>query len=84
VAYCLTGGVALKAISMEWFSDPTAWLGLFTLILLELILGIDNLVFIAILAQKLPPHQRDQARRIGLLLALVFRDRPPARLFRGW
>jgi CBS domain containing-hemolysin-like protein len=73
VAYCLTGGVALKAICMEWFSDPTAWLGLFTLILLELVLGIDNLVFIAILAQKLPPHQRDQARRIGLLLALVFR-----------
>ena len=58
---------------MEWFSDPTAWLGLFTLILLELILGIDNLVFIAVLAQKLPPHQRDRARRIGLLHALVFR-----------
>jgi predicted tellurium resistance membrane protein TerC len=71
--YCLSRTVALKANSMEWFSDPTAWLGLLTLILLELILGIDNLVFIAVLAQKLPPHQRDQARRIGLLLALVFR-----------
>ncbi len=44
---------------MEIFLDPTVWLGLLTLILLELVLGIDNLVFIAILAQKLPPSQRD-------------------------
>jgi CBS domain containing-hemolysin-like protein len=58
---------------MEWLYDPTAWLGLGTLILLELILGIDNLVFIAILAQKLPAHQRDAARRIGLMLALIMR-----------
>ena len=41
---------------MEWLADPTAWLGLLTLIVLELVLGIDNLVFIAILADKLPPH----------------------------
>ncbi|RML33056.1 hypothetical protein ALQ96_02484 [Pseudomonas syringae pv. atrofaciens] len=39
---------------MEWIADPTAWLGLLTLIVLELVLGIDNLVFIAILADKLP------------------------------
>lgn len=39
---------------MEWLADPTAWLGLLTLIVLELVLGIDNLVFIAILADKLP------------------------------
>ncbi|MGQ0527572.1 MAG: TerC family protein [Alphaproteobacteria bacterium] len=58
---------------MEWLWDPTAWLGLLTLILLELILGIDNLVFIAILAQKLPAHQRDKARKIGLILALGMR-----------
>lgn len=58
---------------MEWLSDPTAWLGLGTLVLLELILGIDNLVFIAILAQKLPAKQRDHARRVGLLLALGMR-----------
>lgn len=45
---------------MEWLADPTAWLGLATLIVLELVLGIDNLVFIAILADKLPPHQRDR------------------------
>ena len=53
--------------------DPTAWLGLLTLIVLELVLGIDNLVFIAILADKLPPHQRDRARLIGLSLALLMR-----------
>jgi CBS domain containing-hemolysin-like protein len=58
---------------MEWIADPTAWLGLLTLIVLELVLGIDNLVFIAILAEKLPPHQRDRARVIGLSLALIMR-----------
>lgn len=58
---------------MEWIADPTAWLGLLTLIVLEIVLGIDNLVFIAILADKLPPHQRDRARVIGLSLALIMR-----------
>ena len=58
---------------MEWLADPTAWLGLATLIVLELVLGIDNLVFIAILADKLPPHQRDRARVLGLSLALIMR-----------
>lgn len=58
---------------MEWLLDPTAWLGLLTLILLELVLGIDNLVFIAILADKLPPQLRDRARLIGLSLALLMR-----------
>ena len=58
---------------MEWLADPTAWLGLLTLIVLELVLGIDNLVFIAILADKLPPEQRDRARIIGLSLALLMR-----------
>ncbi|WP_445571880.1 TerC family protein [Pseudomonas sp. E102] len=58
---------------MEWIVDPTAWLGLLTLIVLELVLGIDNLVFIAILADKLPPEQRDRARVIGLSLALLMR-----------
>lgn len=57
----------------DWFADPTAWLGLGTLVLLEVVLGIDNLVFIAILADKLPPEQRDRARYIGLALALVMR-----------
>ncbi|WP_435634480.1 TerC family protein [Pseudomonas solani] len=58
---------------MEWIADPTAWLGLLTLIVLEIVLGIDNLVFIAILADKLPPEQRDRARLIGLSLALIMR-----------
>lgn len=58
---------------IELLSDPTIWLGLFTLIVLEIVLGIDNLVFIAILADKLPPHQRDKARIIGLAFALVMR-----------
>ncbi len=57
----------------EWMADPTAWLGLLTLIVLEIVLGIDNLVFIAILADKLPPHLRDRARLIGLSLALLMR-----------
>lgn len=58
---------------MEWLADPGAWLGLLTLIVLEIVLGIDNLIFIAILANKLPPHQREKARIIGLSLALVMR-----------
>ncbi|SFB50588.1 Membrane protein TerC, possibly involved in tellurium resistance [Rhizobium sp. NFR07] len=57
----------------EWMSDPAAWAGLATLIVLEIVLGIDNLVFIAILADKLPEHQRERARLIGLSLALVMR-----------
>ena len=53
--------------------DPAAWAGLATLIVLEIVLGIDNLVFIAVLADKLPPHQRDKARLLGLALALIMR-----------
>lgn len=58
---------------LEWMSDPSAWLGLATLVILEIVLGIDNLVFIAILAEKLPPEQRNKARLIGLGLALLMR-----------
>lgn len=58
---------------LELFSDSSIWLGLITLIILEIILGIDNLVFIAILANKLPPSQRAKARRVGLTLALIMR-----------
>ncbi|MGB6242882.1 MAG: TerC family protein [Castellaniella sp.] len=58
---------------MEWLWDPTIWAGLLTLVVLEIVLGIDNLIFIAILADKLPPHQRDRARLIGLSLALIMR-----------
>ncbi|OCC24235.1 hypothetical protein MB02_06375 [Croceicoccus estronivorus] len=54
-------------------SDPAAWAALLTLIVLEVVLGIDNLVFIAILSNKLPPSEQAMARRIGLSLALVMR-----------
>ena len=58
---------------MEMLLDPSILAGLATLIVLEVVLGIDNLVFIAILADKLPPHQRDKARLLGLSLALIMR-----------
>ncbi|MEI2415586.1 TerC family protein [Orrella sp. JC864] len=58
---------------MEWMQDPAAWVGLLTLVVLEIVLGIDNLLFIAILADKLPPAQRDRARVLGLSLALIMR-----------
>lgn len=58
---------------MEFLLDPSIWIGLVTLIVIEIVLGIDNLVFIAILAEKLPPEQRDKARIIGLSLALIMR-----------
>jgi len=58
---------------MEFLLDPSIWVGLLTLIILEIVLGIDNLVFIAILVKKLPPAQRDKARIIGLSLALLMR-----------
>ncbi|RTZ44580.1 TerC family protein [Candidimonas sp. SYP-B2681] len=58
---------------MEWMLDPSAWIGLLTLVILEIVLGIDNLIFIAILVEKLPPALRDRARIIGLSLALVMR-----------
>ena len=54
-------------------SDPAAWLALLTLIALEVVLGVDNLIFIAILSNKLPEHQQQRARRIGLALALIMR-----------
>ncbi|MDY0974812.1 transporter associated domain-containing protein [Massilia sp. CFBP9012] len=58
---------------MEWLMDPNIWVGLLTLVVLEIVLGIDNLIFIAILADKLPPHQRDKARLLGLSLAMIMR-----------
>ncbi|WP_334160887.1 TerC family protein [Phenylobacterium sp.] len=54
-------------------SDPAAWAALITLIVMEVVLGIDNLIFISILSNKLPEHQRSKARRIGISLALIMR-----------
>jgi len=58
---------------MEWLSDPQAWIGFVTLAVLEIVLGIDNVVFISILAGKLPAEQRARARRLGLGMAMVMR-----------
>jgi predicted tellurium resistance membrane protein TerC len=58
---------------MEWIADPAAWVGLLTLVALEVVLGVDNLIFLAILADKLPPGERNRARIVGLSLALVMR-----------
>jgi len=58
---------------MEWISDPQIWIALVTLSVLEIVLGIDNVVFISILAGKLPADQQDRARRLGLSLAMGIR-----------
>jgi predicted tellurium resistance membrane protein TerC len=58
---------------MDWIIDPEIWASLLTLTALEIVLGIDNLVFIAILAGRLPVEQQGRARRIGLALALISR-----------
>ncbi len=58
---------------MEWLLEPQALISLLTLTLLEIVLGIDNIVFISILAGKLPESQQKSARRLGLLLALITR-----------
>jgi predicted tellurium resistance membrane protein TerC len=58
---------------MSWLSDPQIWVSLLTLTVMEIVLGIDNLVFLAVLAARLPAAQQERARRIGLLLALVMR-----------
>jgi predicted tellurium resistance membrane protein TerC len=58
---------------MDWITNPQIWLSLVTLTALEIVLGIDNVIFISILAGKLPPGQQLRARRTGLMLALVTR-----------
>jgi len=58
---------------IELITDPAAWVAFLTLTLLELILGIDNIVFISVLVDKLPPEMRQRARRIGLSLAMIMR-----------
>jgi predicted tellurium resistance membrane protein TerC len=58
---------------MEWLLDPHAWLALATLTALEIVLGVDNIIFISILCGRLPEHQRARARNIGLMLAMLTR-----------
>ena len=58
---------------MDWITDPQIWISLITLTALEIVLGIDNIIFISILAGKLPPDQQARARQTGLMLALITR-----------
>jgi predicted tellurium resistance membrane protein TerC len=58
---------------MDWLTDPQAWIGLLTLTVLEIVLGIDNVIFISILAGKLPAEQQSRARTVGLALAMLTR-----------
>lgn len=58
---------------MEWLASPEAWIALSTLIALEIVLGIDNIIFISILVARLPVEQRDRARKLGIGLAMLTR-----------
>jgi predicted tellurium resistance membrane protein TerC len=58
---------------MHLLTDPQAWIALVTLTVLEIVLGVDNIIFISILSGKLPPEQRHKARQLGLALALITR-----------
>ena len=63
----------MEFFTFAWVTDPQTWLSLLTLSALEIVLGIDNLVFIAILTGRLPAHQRSVGRKVGLALALITR-----------
>ncbi|MDX8519049.1 TerC family protein [Mesorhizobium dulcispinae] len=65
--------VEFLAPHFAFVSDPTAWIALLTLVVLEVVLGIDNLIFISILTNKLPEAQRARARRLGISAALIMR-----------
>ncbi len=58
---------------MDWITDPQAWIAFITLVSLELVLGVDNVIFISILASKLPVAEQSKARRTGLALAVISR-----------
>lgn len=58
---------------MEWFSNPGIWISLITLTVLEIVLGIDNIIFISIMASKLPANKQKKARQLGLALAMITR-----------
>jgi predicted tellurium resistance membrane protein TerC len=60
-------------ISFDWISDPAIWASLVTLTAMEIVLGIDNIVFISLIVGKLPPERATRARQLGLAMALVFR-----------
>jgi predicted tellurium resistance membrane protein TerC len=64
---------ALSAFDTSWMNQPEAWVALLTLTVMEVVLGIDNIVFISILVDKLPKEQQPKARFVGLALAMVMR-----------
>ena len=67
------GNFPVRHIMIDWLFDPTIWASLLALTAMEIVLGIDNVVFISVIVARLPEPQREQVRRIGLLLALAFR-----------
>ena len=58
---------------MDWITQPETWIAFVTLVALELVLGIDNVIFISILAGKLPPEQQQRARTTGIAMAVITR-----------
>jgi predicted tellurium resistance membrane protein TerC len=73
VALTAGGGRGFFGGTMDWLTDPQIWISLFTLTALEIVLGIDNIIFISILAGKLPAELQAKARQLGLMLALITR-----------
>ena len=63
----------MEWLTFDWVSSPEAWVALITLVVLELVLGVDNVIFISILAGKLPVEERDRARMTGIALAVITR-----------
>src|SRR6476646_10735277 len=59
--------------TMDWLTSPEAWIALASLTALEIVLGVDNIIFISILVGRLPPEQRQKGRVIGLALAMITR-----------
>jgi predicted tellurium resistance membrane protein TerC len=68
-----TRGIRGKGLEMDWLTSPESWIALLTLTVLEIVLGIDNVIFISILAGKLPQAEQEKARRVGLGLAMFIR-----------
>jgi predicted tellurium resistance membrane protein TerC len=66
-------GIRLEAIVVEWIADPAVWASLLTLTVLEIVLGIDNIIFISIVASRLPLERQPRARQFGLAAALLTR-----------
>ncbi len=63
----------MSNITLPDFSSPEIWISMITLTFLEIVLGVDNIIFVSIVANKLPPNQRAKGRNLGLILAMIFR-----------